>query len=449
MPGAQLQLAAYGAQDVYLTGNPQMTFFMEVYKRHTNFALETIEQLFTGDANFGKKVYSTIERSGDLISKIFLNIKLPNLYEIFCVKDKYRPVQILGWVNKVGHAIIEYCEVEIGGTVIDKHYGLWLEVWSELTVSCCKKDAYNFMIGGNEFSNTIHNQKEMNLRIPLQFWFNKNIGLALPIIALQYHQVKINIGFKRFGDVFSKISQIPINQYIEKCNKVRILNAWLDVEYIFLDNDERKIFAQNSHKYLIEQLQVNTISYKPNIQKYDYTNVDEYFEFISTFSASLDFNHPIKELIWVLRRRAIIEKNDWFNFSISSNPDDIDLNIDEFQGDILVSAKLMLEGNDRFSTKDAHYFRIVQPYNHHTNVPDNYIYVYSFALKPEDHQPSGTCNFSRIDKANLLLNLKTNINRNMNVNDTIYENELTLTVFAKNYNILKIMNGMAGVAYSN
>ena len=140
MPGAQLQLAAYGAQDVYLTGNPQMTFFMEVYKRHTNFALETIEQLFTGDANFGKKVYSTIERSGDLISKIFLNIKLPNLYEIFCVKDKYRPVQILGWVNKVGHAIIEYCEVEIGGTVIDKHYGLWLEVWSELTVSCCKKD---------------------------------------------------------------------------------------------------------------------------------------------------------------------------------------------------------------------------------------------------------------------------------------------------------------------
>ena len=443
MPGAQLQLAAYGAQDSYLTGNPQMTNFMTIYKRHTNFAMETIEQLFVGEATFGKKVYCTLERSGDLVGRIYVNIKLPNLYKIFCIKDKYNPVQILGWINKIGHAIIDTYDIEIGGTTIDKQYGLWL------SVSCCKKDAYNMLTGRNEFNSTIHNQGEMNLRVPLRFWFNNNIGLALPLIALQYHQVKINIKFKHFEDVFTKISHIPMDNYLLKCKNIKFLNAWLDVEYYFLDNDERRIFAQNDHRYLIEQLQTNSFTFRPNIRNYEQTDDDNYVEIISTFYPTLDFNHPIKELIWVLQRKVILEKNEWFNFSISDNPDDLDLNIDEFQGDILIDATLQLEGNERFSKKDAHYFRIIQPYQHHTNVPDNYIYVYSFAINPESHQPSGTCNFSRIDKANLLLNLKTVINTYYNIEDNAYDNEITLTVFAKNYNILKIMNGMAGVAYSN
>ena len=449
MPGAQLQLAAYGAQDVYLTGNPQMTNFVTIYKRHTNFAMETIEQLFVGDATFGKKVYCKLERSGDLVGKIYINIRLPNLYEVFCIDNKYDPVQILGWVNKIGHAIIDCYDIEIGGTTIDKQYGLWLEVWSELTVSCCKKDAYNMITGRNEFNSTIHNQGEMNLRIPLQFWFNRNIGLALPIIALQHHEITINISFKRFNDVFTKISHIPMSNYLINCKNVRILNAWLDVEYFFLDNDERKMFAQNEHRYLIEQLQVNTFTFKPNIKQYVETEEENFISMVSSFYPVLDFNHPVKELIWILQRRVILEDNNWFNFSNSNNPDDIDLNIDEFQGDILHSATLQLEGNERFSKKNAHYFRIIQPYQHHTNVPDNYIYVYSFALNPESHQPSGTCNFSRIDKANLLLNVKTIVDTSLHIDDNIYENELSLTVFATNYNILKIMNGMAGVAYSN
>tara|TARA_B100001287_G_scaffold271751_2_gene272486 strand:- start:316 stop:1665 length:1350 start_codon:yes stop_codon:yes gene_type:complete len=449
MPGAQLQLAAYGAQDVYLTGNPQMTNFMAIYKRHTNFAMETIEQLFVGEATFGKKVFCTLERSGDLVGSIYVNIKLPNLYKTFCVNDKYEPLQILGWINKIGHAIIDTYDIEIGGNKIDKQYGLWLEIWSELTVPCCKKDAYNMITGRNEFNNTIHNQGEMNLRIPLRFWFNNNIGLALPLIALQYHQVKINISFKKFEDVFTKISHIPMDKYLLKCKNIKFLNAWLDVEYYFLDDEERKIFAQNEHRYLIEQLQINTFSFRPNIGNYKETDDDNIIKIISTFYPTLDFNHPVKELIWVLQRKVILEDNDWFNFSISTNPDDLDLNVDEFQGDILESATLQLEGNERFSKKDAHYFRIIQPMQHHTNVPDNYIYVYSFALKPESHQPSGTCNFSRIDKANLLLNLKTIINTYYSVEENTYDNEISLTVFAKNYNILKIMNGMAGVAYSN
>ena len=204
--------------------------------------------------------------------------------------------------------------------------------------------------GRNEFNNTIHNQGEMNLRIPLRFWFNNNIGLALPLIALQYHQVKINISFKKFEDVFTKISHIPMDKYLLKCKNINFLNAWLDVEYYFLDDEERKIFAQNEHRYLIEQLQINTFSFRPNIGNYKETDDDNIIKIISTFYPTLDFNHPVRELIWVLQRKVILEDNDWFNFSISTNPDDLDLNVDEFQGDILESATLQW-GNEKIFQK--------------------------------------------------------------------------------------------------
>ena len=251
MPGAQIQLAAYGAQDVYLTGNPQMTHFVTTYKRYTNFALELIQQLFIGDATFGKKVYCKLDRIGDLVSRIYIDIKLPNLNDIFCIEDEHKPFQILGWINKIGHAIIDYCEIEIGGTKIDKHYGLWLEIWSELSLDCCKKDAYNMMTGRNQFNNVIHNQGAMELRIPLKFWFCRNIGLALPIIALQYHEVNIIVAFKKFAYIFNKISNLSYDDYIKQCQKVRITEASLYIEYVFLDNDERRIFAKNSDFILV------------------------------------------------------------------------------------------------------------------------------------------------------------------------------------------------------
>jgi hypothetical protein len=198
MPGGLLQLAAYGPQNVYLTGNPQITFFVAIYKRSTNFAIESIQQLFHGDANFGSKVYCDISPNADLIYQIFLNIRLPNLN----VEPEKNPNYTVSWVNAIGHAIIQHIDVEIGGNIIDRQYGQWLEIWSELTVTVDKEYAYNLMVGKQLNFNTDSQPGPLNLYVPLQFWFNRNVGLALPLVALQYSQVRIVVAFRDFNELW-------------------------------------------------------------------------------------------------------------------------------------------------------------------------------------------------------------------------------------------------------
>ena len=342
MGGGLLQLVAYGAQDVYLTGNPQITFFKVVYRRHTNFSIESIQQTFNGNASHGKRVTCQISRNGDLVHK---------LYVVFdSVTDA---------ANTDARKCIKKVEVEIGGQLIDRQYGDWMTIWNELTLPKGKKAGYDEMIDGTSGK----------AYVPLEFWFCRNIGLALPLIALQYHEVKINIEFD---------------------DTIQFSDATLWADYIFLDTDERRRFAQLSHEYLIEQVQFTgdeTIS-------------------SNKLSAKLSFNHPVKELIW------------------------------QGASGGCGKAKLMLNGNDRFAERNAMYFTHVQPYQHHTNIPgsDKYINVYSFALKPEEHQPSGTLNMSRIDTAQLQLTGGT---------DGIVK------IYAHSYNVLRILSGMGGLAYSN
>jgi hypothetical protein len=211
MPGAQLQLAAYGPQDVYLSGNPQITFFVAVYKRHTNFAIESIEQLFHGDINYGKKVFIIIDRIGDLMHEIFLNVTLPTINPLFRadVSDEVKQIIInqvgdyhCSWTNAIGLALIKNVEIEIGGVVIDRQFGQWMDIWGELTVDASQRDAYNEMIGKHEHFNSTLQEKELTLRVPLYFWFCRNKGLALPLIALQNHEVRINLTFRDFNDLW-------------------------------------------------------------------------------------------------------------------------------------------------------------------------------------------------------------------------------------------------------
>ena len=336
MGGGLLQLVAYGAQDVYLTGNPQITFFKVVYRRHTNFSIESIQQTFNGTVTNGGRVTCQISRNGDLVHKLYLVLNSDG--------DDARDA-----VSKV--------EVEIGGQLIDRQYGKWMTIWNELTLPVGKKDGYMNMV--NDATN--------NRYVPLEFWFCRNIGLALPLIALQYHEVKINVEF---------------------ASSITSAELWAD--QIFLDTDERRRFAQLSHEYLIEQVQftgTETVSDNSNL------------------SAKLSFNHPVKELIW------------------------------KGQGNT-GTAKLMLNGNDRFAEREAKYFALVQPYQHHTNIPELScnINVYSFALKPEEHQPSGTLNMSRIDTAQLQL-------KGAEPGD--------VDIYAHSYNVLRILSGMGGLAYSN
>ena len=389
MGGGLMQLVAYGAQDIYLTGNPQITFFKVVYRRHTNFSMESIEQTFNGAADFGKRVTCTVSRNGDLMHRVYLQVTVPEIDNSDSTSD---------WVDWLGHALIKNVEVEIGGQRVDKHYGDWMHIWNELTQSAGKKDGYGTMVGETVDGKT-------DLYIPLEFWFCRNPGLALPLIALQYHEVKINLEFRSAAECMDGTTTPSTTP--------SLLAASLYVDYIYLDTDERRRFAQVSHEYLIEQLQFTG---------------DESISSTSN-KIKLNFNHPCKELVWVVQPDGNVARGVSFDYTDSDS------------ANCTASAKLQLNGHDRFSERFGKYFNLVQPYQHHTNVPKDGINVYSFGLKPEEHQPSGTCNMSRIDNATLQLTTTA---------ATVSgDSDAKVRVYATNYNVLRIMSGMGGLAYSN
>lgn len=421
MPGAELQLAAHGEQNEILTGNPQMTYFVAVYKRYTNFAIENIEELFIGEPVLGGKSYAILGKYGDLIHKIYLDVELPSL------NPNNDPNFYISWVNAIGHAIIKKVEIEIGGNKIAEEYGVWMEIWDELTLDNDKRFGYNDMIGKHDYFNVTMNQGPLHLRIPLQFWFCRHIGSSIPSIALYNNEIRLIVTFSEFKDLYVSSTGnldpiIPNNssKQLLQQKQFNIQKASLFVDYIYLDEDERRWFAQNEHTYLIDQVQRNIVSL-------DLTSIENVI--------SLDFNHMVREIIWVVQDCINFKKvpgggNDWFNFSdtlsyLGIPPDDP-----------MVEAKIWFEGRERFyPARKAKYFREVEPYKYHTNIPNNFIYVYSFALFPEKHQPSGACNFSMLDNATLNITLK----------DTLVEPQVL--VFATNYNILKIDQGMAGLQF--
>ena len=438
MGGGLMQLVAYGAQDIYLTGNPQITFFKVVYRRHTNFSMEAIKQTFNGTTGFGNEVTATISRNGDLVHRMYLEHQ-------FTASDN--DVDI---VQNYGHALINDCELEIGGQKIDKHYGHWMQIWSDLTefnpsghlgtvgaqASLGNGTGTLFQgmtgtgvgINGGDVNTVAHPK----IFIPLQFWFCRNPGLALPLIALQYHEVKVKLNIQ----TSSKL-----------CGGGTLTMNTLDLycDYIYLDTDERRRFAQVSHEYLIEQLQYSSNSVTSE----------------SSNTVDINFNHPVKEIVW--------------QFTCSDNLKDCkQAAANEPNGDeSLIAAgatqtggtsQLKLNGHDRFKERDFRYFTRAQVWEHHTGyggqttsgtgaatgatgtATGDTISVYSFALKPEEHQPSGTCNFSRIDNAQLVLtNPVAGANTNVNVDEVCD----AVRIYAVNYNVLRIMSGMGGLAYSN
>jgi hypothetical protein len=310
---------------------------------------------------------------------------------------------------RLGHQVIDNIEVEIGGQIIDRHYGEWLDIWAQLTHTQANWLKINKMVSGT----VLDNNSNTKVYVPLQFWFCRNPGLALPIVALQYHDIKLNIQLN------SSYKIITSSAYTNGTAPLLNCNVWCD--YIYLDTDERRRFAQVSHEYLFEQVQYsNGISIGPS----------------SGNTNKLLLNHPVKELIWITKDNSLTRHP--FDFWQS-------------QGTTLDNTKtglIQINGQDRFEVRDGSYFRLVQPYQHHTGAhnqqasnpstpqePLGGFYLYSFALTPEEHQPSGTCNFSRIDNA--VLNIQTGTTGRI------------LHYYAVNYNLLRVMSGMAGVAFSN
>jgi hypothetical protein len=466
MGGGLLQLVAYGAQDVYLTGNPQITFFKVVYRRHTNFAMEAIQQTFSGNPNYGNTVYCQISRNGDLIHRTYLEVGVKKLTG---ATNSY--------VNYLGLRLLKQVSIEIGGQQIDKHYSDWLYIWNELSLPVGKRFAWDTMVGAdsdalNSAAYSNNGDETTYLYIPLEFWFCRNIGLSLPLIALQYHEVKIKIDFETFQNCTFVKTGGGANGAVGETSATSLESPNLWVDYIYLDTDERRKFAQLSHEYLIEQLQ--------------FTGTENLNS--SGSRIKLNFNHPCKELIWVPKIHnaavsqwynytytdAIIANNanaytnfklpdlgTIYDYSVTSNLADstailTDINLNNAIIDNIIpyseavvddiknkfknpfeSCLLQLNGNDRFNVRYGTYFNLVQPYQHHTNIPRNRgINVYSFALKPEEHQPSGTLNMSRIDTAILDLKVISGVSG-------------TVNIYAVNYNVLRILSGMGGLAYSN
>jgi hypothetical protein len=458
MTGGLMQLVAYGAQDVYLTANPQVTFFKQLYRRHSNFAMESIEQTFNGVANFGKRVTCTIARNGDLITKMYLQATLPAVS-----KKDIGSTKSFSWIPYVGQFLIKNVEIEIGGQRIDKHYGDWLHIWNELTLPAGKGYNYLDMVNGygglqiagdgsgecvscdsNDVSSNVCNKNlelanlaalgsdslccnetmgvfsgnclpETTLFIPFEFWFNRHTGLALPLIALQYHEVKVNIEFNDLRYLCNTVGTVDLNAI----NQKGLVAASLYVDYIFLDTEERRRFAQVAHEYLIEQLQ--------------FTGEESVTS--TSNKITMSFNHPVKELIWVVQDPSNVDCNSKNNKPWCYSDSDL-------MNPVAV-AKVQLNGHDRFSEREGKYFNRVQPFQHHSASPATGINVYSFALKPEDLQPSGSCNFSRIDTATLHLTLTSS-----SIKETASQSA-NVRIYATNYNVLRIMSGMGGLAYSN
>ena len=399
-----MQLVAYGAQDVYLTGNPKVTFFQAVYKRHTNFAMENIEQTVNGTAASGGRVSVTVARNGDLIADMYLELTTNSATAITTSMDAW-----------MAERAIATAELSIGGQRIDKHYQKWWRLYAELYMDESKKLNYGKMTTARVAGNTCF--------LPLIFFFNRNPGLALPLIALQYHEVRIDFDLSGVYDT-----------------NFDSFKVWGN--YVYLDTEERRRFAQKGHEYLIEQVQ--------------HTGTDALAAAAATKQVRLSYNHPVKELVWC----TDIGSNVW-NFTstpvvVTSNVAAIaDSNVaispsaagapalygltqfDEDTSGPLDSFKLVLNGQDRFKEQGGKYFNSVQPFVHHSASPMPGVYSYSFALKPEEHQPTGTCNFSRIDNAQVSISTKSG------------SGKTTLNMFATNYNVLRIQSGMGGLAFSN
>lgn len=452
--GGLMQLVAYGMQDVYLTGNSQITFFKNLYRRHTNFSCEAVEQTFQSNSkNFGNKLVAVISRNGDLLHRLWLEVTLE------------KETNEVTYVSKLGHALIKSAEVEIGGQRIDKIYGRFTHLWHKLSCRAEKEAGYELMTG-NDGPDSMSGDGFMTPRklyIPINFWFSKgSAGAALPLIALQYHEVRISIELASKSEILRKkvtsagsdgSSALGGDAESEDVTEYGTVSSGQDIDgmaenpklysdFFYLDTDERRRFSQMSHEYLIEQLQFTGSEVTQPIG-----------DSTIPFSMRLNFNHPTKAIYWTTE---LTDDNDsaanpFYNGWRPSEPTTMKTLVasGEFakyhDNCPIQDVQLQLNGHERFSMRQGSYFHLCQPYQHHTRVPfDHWCGMYSFCLSPEEHQPSGALNFSRIDNASLKLSFKK-----LHEDETASSKTRTVYVYALNYNVLRILSGMGGLAFSN
>lgn len=439
MSGGLMQLIATGAQDLYLTGTPEITFFRSQHKQYTPFAVESVAQTFNGQVGWNKRVSATISRNGDLINNMWLELTLT-------------------WNGTVGdeecwypaEAAIKDIEIEIGGQRVDRHSSDFFRIYDELFRNEQQKKAYkemtNFseedMLGTQTGVNPVPNIKR-RFYVPLLFWFCRDPSLSLPLIALQFHEVRLYI---TFAD--PNATRTPGNADPPLVTDDSALQATLYVDYVFLDAAERKNFASSNTELLITQLQYTT------------ETIDRFETVVghsSTKNVRLSFNHPCSCLIWFVKG----EKHGWYNVSRALAKDDTKTSASSLYNDMyapVASAKLTINGHERSQARVGQYYNQVQPFQTLGARPQAGIYMYSFALDPSKvTQPNGTLNFSRVDNCTLSIDFKGMSNYynacEISDPDTMVNQKnhrlTTLVVMALNWNVLRLVSGMAGLAFSN
>jgi hypothetical protein len=466
MGAGLIQLLFFGQQDIYLKSNPSITFFKSVFKTHTNFAMESLRVDFSG--NSVTNIYDQtilkvkIPRNADLVGQMYFVFELPEI-----ISDN---VLSFRWIENLGEALIDNYYITIGGNLIDKQYGEFLHLQNNLNLTSDKRDSFNRMSGniieinnpelyGN--NNNILSRVPLRYRIgsvypsyvpydpnnpslykpsiptrkiyvPLTFWFNKEIGNALPLVSLQYSDVEITITLRPWMELFKIFYNISGNQdfyapnlYIQShqlynfisnvkrnflvSNTTINCSCYLEVNYIYLDSIERQYFAYKPLDYLIEQ---TTRVQSLNVQEFSTTD--------------MVLQNPVKEIIWILQRSDVNKKNDWFTYVDNRNK-------------IMLTAKILFNGVDRITEKEAEYFNYLQPYQHHTGNPKEGLFVYSFSIDPENYQPSGSCNMSRINNIQFYMSCNKPTDSSYTYNATYY---------IINYNFLRISSGLCGVVYN-
>ena len=454
MPGGLIQLVAYGAQNIYLNGNPSISFFKKVYKTHTNFATESIRLNFNkNEISFRESTHliAKIDRNGDLISNMYFAFTLPEVRKRYhydepnsysCVHGKDpRKGHKFRYVENLGEVIIKEYYIYIGGNIVDKQYGEWLHIWSELTLESSKRYGYEKLIGNvpelyrpDDYDDYEHGEVQVPSRkilVPLLFWFNAMPGLALPLIALQYHEIEIHLELRPLRELVTEDGNLltDYSLYFEK--EMLNVDPYLECNYVFLDTEERTYFANNSLDYLIQQITLHP-----------------YYELNANNILDLVLQNPVKEIIWVIGRNDRSLRNDWYDYGDKSYKRTItyvnetsttNQKVTYTEQEVLLGAKFTFNGLDRLEEKDATYYNLIQPYQHHTVIPKQGVYVYSFSLNPERFQPSGSCNMSRLNKIQMHLNL-------MLPSEDTYKYEAN--VYVVNYNFLRVTAGLAGVAFS-
>ena len=593
MPGGLINIVAYGAQDLYLTGTPEITYFKIVYRRHTNFSMESIEVTFEDDFGFDKESNLVIPPIADLIHKMYLKIKLPEviltgrkhnsslekkvldetkanliivqkfmrlntiayrkaleqykvdnvtsatdminvILEVFNTTilmglsndvlgdskksviinnfhniiglNKFDPQDIdlqiiaeqsigtiyeddkelfltlienaiynseilynnfdkqyvdaiikyedasskiykFAWVKKLGHSMINYIEIFIGGERIDKHYGEWIDIWYELSGNKYMSKTYDKLIGNRENLTTFDRLPKYGytLFIPMQFWFCKYNGLALPLVAMQYSDVSIKLKIRKIQEccyIDEEIKDIAIQDMFDNNDEIIDTNTGdqnlfslglkgsLFIDYVYLDAPERRKFAQVAHEYLIEQIEIQEEVHTENLIR-----------------MVLDFNYSSKEIIWIAQKYSHIENIDqhteamWWNYGI---------NLDGSENPILTS-RMEFNGYVIIPEETGNFFNYLQPYVRHRNTPSDGINIYSFSFRPEEQQPTGSCNFTRITQSRLYLRLNPKvydiINRKTgeieNKRDTVF-----IKIFSLRLNVLRIIGGYGALGFA-